>query len=284
MASLKSLKNRIKTVRSTQKLTKAMKMVAASKLKRARERAAAARPYAVKMAQIVGALAGSHRAGGKSLLTGTGRDHTYLLVVNTADRGLCGAFNSAIVKLVRQEIESLLAQQKQVKIMCVGRKGYELLKRRYPNLIVAQREAPGNTTFADATHVAEEILSLFAHDQFDICRLYYSQFKSVISQIPAMQQIIPLQLEEGDPNEVYEVESTNEDLLERLLPQNIAVQLYSALLENTASEYSARMTAMENATRNSGDMIRKLNLLYNRTRQAYITKELIEIISGAEAV
>ncbi|MBS0236727.1 MAG: F0F1 ATP synthase subunit gamma [Proteobacteria bacterium] len=287
MASLKSLKNRIKTVRSTQKITKAMKMVAASKLKRARECAIAARPYAEQMLEMITSLSGSYRAMGKSLLTGNGRSNTHLLLICTADRGLCGAFNSGIIRLAKQHINTLTSSGHAVKLVCIGQKGYEYFKRTYPKLILTHRPGPGGKhglSFREAEKIAEMVIDLFNDDQFDVCNLYYSQFKSAISQVPTAQQLIPLPLKTNAEPEHYETESAEGELIERLLPRNIAAQVFSTLLENSASEQGARMTAMDNATRNSGEMIDKLNLLYNRTRQAHITKELIEIISGAEAV
>lgn len=287
MASLKSLKNRIKTIRSTQKITKAMKMVAASKLKKARDSAIGAKPYAEQMLKMIQALSGTYRATGKSLLTGTGKSNVHLLVISTADRGLCGAFNSGITRLARHHIDALLAQKHVVRIICIGQKGYEYCKRHYPKLIINHKANPGGKlglNFRHAEQIAEMIIDLFNADQFDVCSIYYSQFKSAISQIPTAQQLIPLPLDPEEEPQYYATESAEEELIEKLLPRNIASQVYSTLLENSASEQGARMTAMDSATRNSGEMIDKLNLLYNRTRQAHITKELIEIISGAEAV
>jgi F-type H+-transporting ATPase subunit gamma len=290
MPSLKSLKVRIKSVRSTQKITKAMKMVAASKLKHAREKAEAAAPYADKMANIVLSLASNSQqptVGQTSLLTGTGKDNTHLIVIVTSDRGLCGAFNSSILKASRRKIEALLAKGKEVKIICLGKKGYDLLKTQYGSKIIMHKDGIGKkgVKFAEAQEIGEKILELFETKQFDVCSVIFNKFKSVISQVVTDQQIIPLEIPAEKTESVpYEYEPEEEEILTRLLPKNIAVQAYRALLESSASEHGARMSAMDSATRNSGDMIKKLNLLYNRTRQAYITRELIEIISGAEAV
>ncbi len=290
MPSLKSLKVRIKSVRSTQKITKAMKMVAASKLKHAREKAEAAAPYADKMAGIVMSLAAGseHPANSEpSLLTGTGKDRTHLILVVTSDRGLCGAFNSSIIKASRRKIESLVASSKDVKVICLGKKGYDLLKGQYGSRIVMHKDGIGRkgVRFAEAQEIAEKLLEMFEMKQFDVCNIIYNKFKSVISQIVTDQQIIPLEVPaEKSAPAPYDYEPEEEEILKSLLPKNVAVQAYRALLESSASEHGARMSAMDSATRNSGEMIKRLNLQYNRTRQAYITKELIEIISGAEAV
>ncbi len=290
MPSLKSLKVRIKSVRSTQKITKAMKMVAASKLKHARERAEAAAPYADKMAKIVMSLAANAEQplpGQVSLLTGTGKNNTHLVVVVTSDRGLCGAFNSSILKASRKKIDSLLASGKEVKVICLGKKGFDLLKGQYGSKIIMHKDGIGKkgVKFTEAHEIAEKILELFETKQFDVCNIIFNKFKSVISQIVTDQQIIPLEVvEQSNAAVAYDYEPEEKEILEQLLPKNIAVQAYRALLESSASEQGARMSAMDSATRNSGEMIKKLNLQYNRTRQAYITKELIEIISGAEAV
>jgi F-type H+-transporting ATPase subunit gamma len=294
MPSLKSFRVRIASVKSTQKITSAMKMVAAAKFRRAQEQALAARPYAERMARMLGSLAGAvSSAEGPRLLAGTGADKTHLIVVATSDRGLCGAFNSSIVRGARQFIRQLLADGKTVKILCVGRKGRDQLRRDYAKLIVETIEDVGKRrlAFSDAERVTGRILKRFDDGDFDVCTVFYNRFRSAISQIVTKQQLIPFQVEAtqspaaGDDNlAVYEFEPDEEEILANLLPRNLAVQIYRALLENAASEQGARMTAMDNATRNAGDMIKKLSLQYNRTRQASITKELIEIISGAEAV
>ena len=295
MASLKELRNRIASVKATQTITKAMQMVAAAKLRRAQTAAEAARPYATRMetvlANLVTALAG--REGGPPLMVGTGKDAVHLLIVCTAERGLCGAFNSAIVRLAREHINRLLADGKQVKILCVGRKGFDQIKRNYAPLIIETIDFRGvrQLAFEHAERVADKVLSLFAEGAFDVATLFFSRFRSVISQIPTAQQIIPATIPAEAPaaeaalnGAVYEYEPDEADILADLLPLNITVQIFKALLENAASEQGARMSAMDNATRNAGDMIGRLTLNYNRTRQAMITKELIEIISGAEAI
>ena len=294
MPSLKSFRVRIASVKSTQKITSAMKMVAAAKFRRAQEQALAARPYAERMARVLGSLAGAVSSGeGPRLLAGTGADKTHLVVVATSDRGLCGAFNSSIVRGARQFIRQLLADGKTVKILCVGRKGRDQLRRDYAKLIVETIEDVGKRrlAFSDAERVTGRILKRFDDGDFDVCTVFYNRFRSAISQIVTKQQLIPFQVEatqspaaSDDNLAVYEFEPDEEEILANLLPRNLAVQIYRALLENAASEQGARMTAMDNATRNAGDMIKKLSLQYNRTRQASITTELIEIISGAEAV
>jgi F-type H+-transporting ATPase subunit gamma len=294
MASLKDLRNRIASTKATQKITKAMQMVAASKLRRAQVAAEAARPYADRMGKVLGNIAAT-MAGVESappLLRGTGRDNTHLLLVCTAERGLCGPFNSAIVRLARERANTLIAQGKEVKFFCVGRKGYEQLKRQYERFIIEHIELRSVRTigFTNAEEIAEQILRLYAEGAFDVCTLIFARFKSVIAQIQTAQQIIPPQFdssrsaEEGSGGAIYDYEPDEEEILAQLLPRNIAVQIFRALLENNASFYGAQMSAMDNATRNAGDMIRKQTLRYNRTRQAMITKELIEIISGAEAL
>lgn len=291
MPSLKSLKLRIKSIKSTQKITKAMKMVAASKLKRARDQAEAASPYAHHMENIVKMLAASSEKphiGQTSLLTGTGKDATHLIIVATSDRGLCGGFNGSIIKAAKRKIEKLEQEGKKVKILCVGKKGYDSLKGFCGNKIVAHFDGIGSKglKFLDISKMSEKVLELFEEREFDFCHIIFSKFKSVISQIVTVQQLIPLEIQHNSDKITvpYEFEPTEEEILEKLLPKNIAVQIYRALLENIASEQGARMTAMDSATRNSGEIIKKLTLVYNRTRQAYITKELIEIISGAEAI
>ena len=294
MASLKELRNRISSVKATQKITKAMQMVAAAKLRRAQSAAEAARPYAERMEAVLANLATAlqGREGGSPLMAGTGKDNVHLLVVATAERGLCGAFNSSIVRLARDHAYRLMNDGKQVKILCVGKKGFDQLKRLFASQITEVIELRGvkQLSFKDAERIAQRILSLFADGQFDVATLFFSRFRSVISQIPTALQIIPAQIPETAPAQaslggaVYEYEPDEADILTDLLPLNIATQILRALLENAASEQGARMSAMDNATRNAGDMIGRLTLRYNRTRQAMITKELIEIISGAEAL
>jgi len=290
MASLKDMRNRIASTKATQKITKAMQMVAASKLRRAQAAAEVARPYAERMEKVLGNIAaGVAKDAGARLLSGTGRDQVHLLVVCTAERGLCGAFNSAIVRLARERANALLAEGKEVKILCIGRKGSEQLRRQYEKLIVESIElrAVRSIGFEHAQGIAQKILQLFDAGAFDVCTLFFSRFKSVISQIPTAQQVIPAVIPpraENGPAAVYEYEPDEEDILADLLPRYVATQVFRALLENAASFYGAQMSAMDNATRNAGEMIRKQTLTYNRTRQAMITKELIEIISGAEAL
>jgi len=289
MASLKDMRVRIASTKATQKITKAMQMVAASKLRRAQSTAEAARPFANKMdaviANIAAAAAGS--ANAPALLAGTGKDQVHMLLVCTGERGLCGAFNSAIVRLAREHAYSLMNQGKEVKIFCVGRKGYDQLRRHFEKQIIEHTDLRGvrQLAFANAEDIARKVIGRFEAGEFDVCTLYYSRFKSVIAQLPTAQQIIPLVVEaDAATTTAYEYEPEEDEILTRLLPRNVAVQVFRALLENNASFYGAQMTAMDNATRNAGEMIRKQTLVYNRTRQAMITKELIEIISGAEAV
>jgi F-type H+-transporting ATPase subunit gamma len=291
MASLKDMRVRIASTKATQKITKAMQMVAASKLRRAQTAAEAARPYATKMAAVIGniAAAAAGSPGASPLLAGTGKDQVHLLLVCTGERGLCGAFNSAIVRLAREHAQSLVAQGKEVKFFCVGRKGYEQLRRTFEKQIVEHLDLRSvrQLAFVNADDIAKKVLARFEAGEFDVCTLFYSAFKSVIAQIPTAQQVIPLVVEgEGGNGSAtsYEYEPEEDEILTRLLPRNLAVQIFRALLENNASFYGAQMSAMDNATRNAGDMIRKQTLIYNRTRQAMITKELIEIISGAEAM
>jgi F-type H+-transporting ATPase subunit gamma len=292
MPSLKDLRNRIAATKATQKITRAMQMVASSKLRRARATAEAARPYASRMDTVLGNIAASV-AGidtAPRLLRGSGSDQNHLLLVCTAERGLCGPFNTAIVRLARERAGVLTAEGKDVKFFCVGRKGYDQLRRVYPKQIVELVDLRSVRVlgFENAVSIAEKIIALFDKFEFDICTLFYSRFRSVIAQIPTAQQIIPPVFEEKSANAlngaVYEFEPDAEDILHDLLPRNVAVQIFRALLENAASFYGAQMSAMDNATRNAGDMIRRQTLTYNRTRQAMITKELIEIISGAEAL
>jgi F-type H+-transporting ATPase subunit gamma len=293
MPSLKDLRNRIAATKATQKITKAMQMVAASKLRRAQVAAEAARPYAEHMGKVLGNIAASVAAldSAPALLRGTGATQVHLLVVCTAERGLCGPFNSAIVRLARERANALIADGKEVKFFCVGRKGYEQLRRLYAKQIVEYVELRAVRTigFVNAEAIADKIVELYEAGAFDVCTLFYSTFKSVIAQVPTAQQLIPPVFETTDAvteagGAAYEYEPEEEEILDELLPRNIAVQVFRALLENTASFYGAQMSAMDNATRNAGDMIRKQTLKYNRTRQAQITKELIEIISGAEAL
>jgi F-type H+-transporting ATPase subunit gamma len=292
MPSLKDLKVRINSVKSTQKITSAMKMVAAAKLRRAQEQAEAARPYAERMERMLGSLASAMagRDGAPALLVGTGKDQTHLLVVMTSDRGLCGGFNSSIVRGARRMIRDLLAAGKAVKIITVGRKGRDQLRRDYGKLIIESFDDIGRPrlTYADADRIAHRITALYEAGDFDVCTIFYNKFKSAMTQILTAQQLIPFTGGGGEAaptNDVfYEYEPDEQEILAELLPRNLGVQIFRALLENSASEQGARMTAMDSATRNAGDMINKLTINYNRSRQAYITKELIEIISGAEAL
>src|SRR4051812_7588433 len=290
MPSLKDLRNRIASTKATQKITKAMQMVAASKLRRAQAAAVAARPFAEHMDKVLGNIASAVSGMGTAppLLAGTGQDQVHLLVVCTAERGLCGAFNSSIVRLARDRITALTAAGKTFKILCVGRKGAEQLRRQHAAQIIEVIELRVKTLgFEHADQVGHKIIELYEKGAFDVATLFFSRFKSVISQIPTVLQIIPPVFEaapESAPSAVYEYEPDEVDILTELLPRNISVQLFRALLENAASEQGARMSAMDNATRNAGEMIRKQTITYNRTRQAMITKELIEIISGAEAL
>jgi F-type H+-transporting ATPase subunit gamma len=292
MPSLKDLRNRIAATKATQKITKAMQMVAASKLRRAQAAAEAARPYASHMDQVLGNIAASvaGREDAPRLLRGTGSDRVHLLVVCTAERGLCGPFNTAIVRLARERATALTNEGKEIKFLCVGRKGFDQLKRSYEKQIVelVDLRAVRVLRFDAAETIAQKIVALYDQLGFDVCTLFYSRFRSVIAQIPTAQQIVPPVFEANAAQAlggaVYEFEPDEEDILKELLPRNIAVQVFRALLENAASFYGAQMSAMDNATRNAGDMIRRQTLTYNRTRQAMITKELIEIISGAEAL
>jgi F-type H+-transporting ATPase subunit gamma len=294
MPSLKDLKVRINSTKNTQKITAAMKMVSAAKLRRAQEQAEAARPYAERMERVLGRLAAAAagREGAPSLLAGNGKAQVHLLVVMTSDRGLCGGFNSSIVRGARRFARELKGQGKTVKILCIGRKGRDQLRREFPGDIVATIEDIGKPrlTFAAAEAVATRILAMFEHGEFDVCTMAYNRFKSAMTQIVTLQQLIPFALPAANENEpggaaaYYEYEPDELEILSALLPKNLGMQIYKALLENNASEQGARMTAMDSATRNAGDMINKLTINYNRSRQAAITKELIEIISGAEAV
>ena len=291
MPSLKDMRVRIAATKATQKITKAMQMVAASKLRRAQAAAEAARPYARQMAKVLGNIAGGVGDLGAAprLLVGTGSNRVHLLLVCTAERGLCGPFNSAIVRLARERANTLMAEGKEVKFFCVGRKGYDQLRRLYEKQIIEHVELRAVRTlgFEHAEGIGDKVLRLYGQGAFDVCTLFFSRFKSIIAQTPTAQQIIPPVFEGGAGNGngiVYEYEPDEDEILLELLPRNISVQIFGALLENAASFYGAQMTAMDNATRNAGEMIRKQTLTYNRTRQAMITKELIEIISGAEAV
>jgi F-type H+-transporting ATPase subunit gamma len=291
MASLKDMRVRIAATKATQKITKAMQMVAASKLRRAQAAAEAARPYAERMGRVLGSIAAAVGDLGSAprLLLGTGSEQVHLLLVCTAERGLCGPFNSAIVRLARERANALMAEGKEVKFFCVGRKGYEQLRRLYQKQIIEHVELRSvrALAFEHAEGVGDKIVRLYEEGAFDVCTLFFSRFKSVIAQIPTAQQIIPPvfagDASGNDTGSIYEYEPDEDEILTELLPRNISVQIFRALLENSASFYGAQMSAMDNATRNAGEMIRKQTLTYNRTRQAMITKELIEIISGSEA-
>ena len=291
MATLKELRNRIRSIRSTQKITSAQKMVAASRLRRAQEQAAAALPYAERMNRMLGSLAASFKGqvNAPPLLAGTGKDETHLILVATSDRGLAGGFNASIIRETRRTIRAGEAEGKTVKLLTLGRKGRDALRRDHGRRIVESRIELGRPRlrFEEAQAIAEALLKLFAEGQFDRCTIVYNHFRSAISQIVTKQQLIPFAAPEAeiDPSRgVYEFEPEEEEILKELLPRNLAVQIYTALLDSIASEWAARMTAMDNATRNAGEIIKNLNTVYNRSRQAAITKELIEIISGAEAL
>ena len=292
MASLKDLRNRIASVKATRKITKAMQMVAAAKLRRAQEAAVAARPYSERMAAVLANLSSSMegQANAPRLLTGTGKDDVHLLVVATAERGLCGGFNSSIAKIAREHAERLIAQGKTVKIFTVGKKGNDSMKRLYGKYFVEAVDFRGqkNVNFENAQGVAATVLKMFEDGQFDVATLFFAEFKSVMSQKPTALRLIPAQVDGGTSADlggaIYDAEPEEGEILADLLPRNIAVQVFRGLLENAASEQGARMSAMDSATRNAGDMINKLSIKYNRQRQAQITKELIEIISGAEAL
>ena len=299
MASLKDLRNRIRSVRSTQKITAAMKMVAASRLRRAQEQAEAARPYATRMERVLGSLAGrmTGMPGAPPLLAGTGRDDVHLLVVATSDRGLAGGFNATILREARRRVRDLDNAGKTVKLLTVGRKGRDSLRRDYNRLIHDSLIEIGRrrVSVEEARDIAGRILALYGAGEFDVCTIVFNRFRSAMTQIVTVQQLIPFAPPPAPPGAetaaaeamggaIYEFEPSEEEILSELLPNNLAVQIYTALLENAASEQGARMTAMDNATRNAGEMIDRLTMNYNRTRQAVITKELIEIISGAEAL
>ena len=291
MASLDDLKKRISSVKSTQKITKAMKMVAAAKLRRAQESAERGRPYSEKMNNIILNLSSglSDKENAPKLLTGTGEDKVHLCVVMTADRGLCGGFNSNIIKKAKSYFKKLSDNGKTLKIITVGSKGYDQLKRVYKDNIIENisfKESK-NANYFDANKVGKIIIEKFENKEFDVCTIFYNQFKNVITQIPQEQQIIPLKMSEDETNksdESYEFEPDEDEILGNLLPKNISTQIFKAMLENSASEQGSRMSAMDNATRNAGEMVDKLTIEYNRSRQAAITKELIEIISGAESL
>ncbi len=288
MPSLKDLKNRIGSVKNTRKITKAMQMVAAAKLRRAQEAAEAARPYAERMNAVMTGLAASvsGAADAPRLLAGTGEDRVHLLVVMTAERGLCGGFNSSIARLARNHAQQLLAHGKTVKVLTVGRKGRDQLRRDLGSLFIGHVDlsAVKRMGYSNAQEIARDILARFEANEFDVATLFFNRFQSVISQVPTAQQIIPAVFEQGGVSALYDYEPSEEGILTELLPRNVATQVFTALLENGASEQGARMSAMDNATRNAGDMINRLTIQYNRSRQAAITKELIEIISGAEAL
>ncbi len=292
MASLKDLRNRIASVKATRKITKAMQMVAAAKLRRAQEAAVAARPYSERMAVVLANLASAMegKAGAPKLLAGSGSDQVHLLVIATAERGLCGGFNSSITKLAREHAERLLREGKTVKMMTVGKKGNDALKRVYGKYIVEAVNFQGSKSvqFDHASGVAHKVLAMYEAGEFDVCTLFFSEFKSVIQQKPTALRIIPASYDAAKVPDlggaIYDAEPDEGEILDELLPRNISIQVFRGLLENAASEQGARMSAMDNATRNAGDMINKLSIKYNRQRQAQITKELIEIISGAEAL
>ena len=292
MASLKDLRNRIASVKATQKITKAMQMVAAAKLRRAQLAAEQARPFSLRMAQVLGNLASGVGTGDSAprLLAGTGADKVHLLLVCTAERGLCGSFNSSIARLARDKANALKAQGKIVKIICVGKKGYDILKRQFEKDIIEliYLRSVRHMAFANADSIARNVLDRFDAGEFDVCTVFFSQFKSVISQIPTAQMLIPAEIPAaasvGASATPYDYEPGEGEILATLLPRNVSIQIFKALLENAASEQGSRMSSMDSATRNAGDMIKKQTLKYNRTRQAMITKELIEIISGAEAL
>ncbi len=286
MASLKDLRTRIASVKATQKITKAMQMVAAAKLRRAQSSVEAARPYAERMETVLANLASGFEPGaGPGLLAGNGSSETHLLVVATAERGLCGGFNTSIVRLAREHALALQAEGKTVKILCIGKKGHDQLRRQFEKQIVdlIDLRAVRQIAFENADPIGKKIIRMFEQGEFDVATLFYSKFRSVMQQIPTAHRLIPAEIPAGG-GVSYEFEPDQDDILAVLLPRNISVQIFRAVLENAASEQGARMSAMDNATRNAGEMIKKQTTIYNRTRQAMITKELIEIISGAEAL
>ena len=294
MPNLDDLKKRIGSVKSTQKITKAMKMVAAAKLRRAQESAESSRPYADSMRDLIGAISSGYSPTSteRNLLTGDENDNVHMLILFTSERGLCGGFNSIVTKSLREKIVNLQKENKTVKIICVGKKGYDILKRQYSEIItevIDMREVK-SVSYQDAKNISDKVIKMFFDGEFDKCSIFYNKFQSVISQIPTEQQIVPIELEEDSSNEgtadqsAFDFEPGESEILEELLPLNFTIQIFKALLESAASEQGARMSAMDNASRNASDMIDNLTLFYNRSRQAVITKELIEIISGAEAV
>ena len=295
MPSLDDLKKRIASVKSTQKITKAMKMVAAAKLRKAQDAAEQSRPYADNMENLMDSISRGYiqTDSSRNLLTGNDEDKTILLVLFTSERGLCGGFNSQVSKALREKIIELQNQNKTVKVLCVGKKGYDIIKRQYGDLIVEMIDLSSvkSIQYGDAKNISDKIIKMYFDAEFDRCLIFYNKFKSVISQIPTEQQVIPAEKSQDETNEdqskdnsFFEFEPNEKEILEELLPLNFAIQIFKALLESSASEQGARMSAMDNASRNASDMIDSLTLFYNRSRQAVITKELIEIISGAEAV
>ena len=294
MPNLDDLKKRIGSVKSTEKITKAMKMVAAAKLRRAQESAESSRPYSDSMKDLIESISKGYKPSStdRNLLTGDEKDQIHLLILFTSERGLCGGFNSIVTRTLRDKIENLIDQNKTVKIVCVGKKGYDILKRQYSEMIteVIDMRAVKSITYQDAKNISDKIVKMFFDGEFDKCSIFYNEFKSVISQIPTEQQVIPIEIisdeadEEKKEASFFEFEPGESEILDEILPLNFTVQVFKALLESAASEQGARMSAMDNASRNAGDMIDNLTLFYNRSRQAVITKELIEIISGAEAV
>ena len=294
MPNLDDLKKRIGSVKSTEKITKAMKMVAAAKLRRAQESAESSRPYSDSMKDLIESISKGYKPSStdRNLLTGDEKDQIHLLMLFTSERGLCGGFNSIVTRTLRDKIEKLIDQNKIVKIVCVGKKGYDILKRQYSEMInevIDMREVK-SITYQDAKNISDKVVKMFFDGEFDKCSIFYNEFKSVISQIPTEQQVIPIEIiseeadEEKKEDSFFEFEPGESEILDEILPLNFTVQVFKALLESAASEQGARMSAMDNASRNAGDMIDNLTLFYNRSRQAVITKELIEIISGAEAV
>jgi len=294
MPNLDDLKKRIGSVKSTEKITKAMKMVAAAKLRRAQDSAESSRPYSDSMKDLIESISKGYKPSStdRNLLTGDEKDQIHLLILFTSERGLCGGFNSIVTRTLRDKIEKLIDQNKTVKIVCVGKKGYDILKRQYSEMIsevIDMREVK-SITYQDAKNISDKVVKMFFDNEFDKCSIFYNEFKSVISQIPTEQQVIPIEIisqeadEEKKEDSFFEFEPGESEILDEILPLNFTVQVFKALLESAASEQGARMSAMDNASRNAGDMIDNLTLFYNRSRQAVITKELIEIISGAEAV
>ena len=294
MPNLDDLKKRIGSVKSTEKITKAMKMVAAAKLRRAQEFAESSRPYSDSMKDLIESISKGYKPSSteRNLLTGDEKDQIHLLILFTSERGLCGGFNSIVTRTLRDKIENLIDQNKTVKIVCVGKKGYDILKRQYSEMIteVIDMRAVKSITYQDAKNISDKVVKMFFDGEFDKCSIFYNEFKSVISQIPTEQQVIPIEIisnesdQEIKEDSFFEFEPGESEILDEILPLNFTVQVFKALLESAASEQGARMSAMDNASRNAGDMIDNLTLFYNRSRQAVITKELIEIISGAEAV